>query len=327
MTDKHNIHKGIYSGYPFYGIPTFLRSKHIEDSEIDNTAFDIGVVGVPFDEGSPYLPGSRFGPRAIREQSLRFSKQGIFNVDKRKVFLNKELQENRIADLGDVNIIPTDISGNIKKITNKVKKVINKNALPITIGGDHSIAHPVIKSFEELNEPIHVVQIDAHPDFSEICDGFEHTNAHPFTYVSNMKHVKSLTQIGIRSSRAFSVIDSEKAGNRVVGMKEFRDIGPRGISQLIPENEACYVSIDIDALDCSLIPGCVSAEPNGLTFSELTESLETLAKHNKIVGFDLVEVAPILDVQTNITSLLAAQIITEFLGNICDQDYWKERYK
>lgn len=98
MTNENNTHKGIYAGYPFYGIPTFLRSKHIEDSEINKATFDIGVVGVPYDEGSPYLPGSRFGPRSIREQSLRFSKQGIFNVDKRKVFLNKELQEDRIAD-------------------------------------------------------------------------------------------------------------------------------------------------------------------------------------------------------------------------------------
>src|SRR5699024_4328337 len=145
---------------------------------------------------------------------------------KRKIFLNKELQENRIADLGDVNIVPTDISGNIEKITEKVKSVINKEALPVTIGGDHSIAHPVIKSIEELKQPIHVVQFDAQPDFSEISEGFEHTYAHAFTHVSKMTHVMSLTQIGIRSARAFSAIDSEESGKRVVGMKEFRNIGP-----------------------------------------------------------------------------------------------------
>lgn len=328
MANENTSSQNIYTGYPFSGIPTFLRSRYIQNqSEFESTSFDIGVIGVPFDEGCPYLPGSRLCARGIREQSLRFSKKGYYNFDEKKVFLTKELQENRIVDLGDVNIVPTDISGNLDRTTEMVKKVLDKKALLVSLGGDHSITHPVVKGFEALEEPIHVIQFDAHPDFSPISEGFENTNSHPFTHIKQMKHVKSITQVGIRSVRSFSVVDAEEAGNRIVGMKEFREIGPESIAELLPEGEACYVSIDIDALDCSLVPGCVSAEPNGMTFAELRDSLAALAKHNRIVGLDMVEVAPMLDVKTNITSFLAAQIIVEFLGRICDQPYWKERYK
>lgn len=325
---KENKSQGLYTAYPFSGIPTFMRMKNIRDEqEFEDAIFDIGILGVPFDEGMPFLTGTRFGPRAIREQSLRYNKRGYYNIDKEKVFLTKELQENRIVDLGDVNIIPTDIEGNLTRITEAVEKALSKKALLVTLGGDHSISYPVVRGFDALGEDFHVIQFDAHPDYSEPSPGFEYTNSHPFRHIRQLKHVKSLTQVGIRSVRAFNVPDSIEDGNRVVGMKEFRAIGPQGISELVPKGEACYVSIDIDALDCSLVPGCVSAEPNGLMFDELRDSLAAIAKHCRVIGFDLVEIAPPLDVPTKITSFIGTQLIVEFLGRICDQTYWKERYK
>jgi agmatinase len=93
----------------------------------------------------------------------------------------------------------------------------------------------------------------------------------------------------------------------------------------VPEGERCYVSIDIDVLDLPLVPGCVSAEPNGMTYSELRDTLVALADRSEIVGFDLVEVNPQLDVGTGITSYLAAHTILEFLGHICDQPAWVAR--
>lgn len=320
--------QGLYTAYPFSGIPTFMRMNYIRNNEeFNNTNFDIAVLGVPFDEGMPYLPGARLCARGIREQSLRFSKKGFYNFDEDKIFLTKELQEDRIVDLGDVNIVPTDIEGNLKKVTETVRKVLRKKAFLIALGGDHSISYPVVAGYDALGEPFHVIQFDAHPDYSDASPGFEYTNSHAFKHIHKMKHVMSLTQVGIRSVRSLNVRDSVADGNRVVGMKEFRKIGPQGVAELIPEGEACYVSIDIDALDCSLVPGCVSAEPNGLMFAELRDSLAALANRCKIIGMDLVEIAPTLDIATNVTSFLGAQIIIEFLGRICDQPYWKQRYE
>lgn len=331
MYSKEN-NEGCYGVYPFSGIPTFLRSRELRTKEeFENAEFDIGVLGIPFDEGMPFIPGTRFGPRGIREQTLRYNKKGYYNVDEDKIYLSKEFGEERLADLGDVAITPTDIEGNLKNITDAVREVLRKkkngyHPLLICLGGDHSVSSPVIQGYDELGECFHVVQFDAHPDYAKAEPGFCYTNAHPFRHVAGMKHVKSLTQVGIRSVRAFQARDSREDGNRVVGMKEFHRLGAEGIAGLIPAGEPCYVSIDIDALDCSLVPGCISAEPNGFTFAELSDSLAALAKRCRIIGYDLVEVAPDFDTPNKITSFLAAQLIIEFLGHICEQPYWKKRY-
>ena len=99
-------------------------------------------------------------------------------------------------------------------------------------------------------------------------------------------------------------------------------MGPNGMTELVPKDVPIYVSIDIDVLDLPLVPGCVSAEPNGMSYADLRDSLATLARHAEVIGFDLVEVNPQLDVGTGITSYMGAHTILEFLGQICDQPRW-----
>ena len=316
----------LYSTFPFSGIPTFLRSKHIENEKaMMETDFEIAILGVPYDEGMPFMTGTRFGPRGLREQSLRYNNKGYYDFDDAKIYLTRELQENRIVDLGDVNITPLDLKGNLSRITEMVRSVVRKGAFLVTFGGDHSIAYPVVAGYDVLGQDFHVIQFDAHPDYSPCSEGFEFTNSHPMTHIKKMPFVKSLTQIGIRSVRAFNTIDSINDGNRVVGMKEFRKLGPDGIATIVPEGEPVYVTIDIDAFDSSIVPGCVSAEANGILFQEMRETLTALASKHPIVGFDLVEIAPHLDVPTQQTSFIGCQTVVEFLGKICAQDYWKKR--
>jgi agmatinase len=107
-----------------------------------------------------------------------------------------------------------------------------------------------------------------------------------------------------------------------IAMEEFRDVTPRGLVDRIPRDAACYVNVDVDVLDLPLVPGCVSAEPNGLRYAELRDTLRALAEQTRIVGFDLVEVNPMLDVRTGVTSYLAAHTIVEFLGWLCAQPWW-----
>jgi agmatinase len=108
-------------------------------------------------------------------------------------------------------------------------------------------------------------------------------------------------------------------------MGEFRRIGPQGIAQLLPEGSRVYVSIDVDAMDMSLVPGCVSAEPNGLTYPELRDSLKAVAERHDVAAFDFVEVNPQLDVGTGVTAYLGALTVIEFLGHICAQPRWSSR--
>ena len=108
-------------------------------------------------------------------------------------------------------------------------------------------------------------------------------------------------------------------------MAESRSLGPQRIAEILPRDANCYVSIDIDVLDLPLVPGCVSAEPNGMSYDELRDALFAIAEHTNVVGFDLVEVNPQLDVGTGITSYIGAHTILEFLGRICDQPRWVAR--
>lgn len=330
-----NLSGGVYGIYPFAGIPTFLRAKELKTKEeFENIDFDIGILGVPYDEGMPFIPGVRFAPRAFREHSLRYTKRGIYSVDEDKIYLAKELSEDRIVDLGDVSITPAAIPQNWDNISNTVRKVLKKRnrngttPLLICLGGDHSITAPLLRGYDALGESFHVVHFDSHPDYSEISEGFQYTNAHPFRWVNTYPYVKSITQVGIRSVRAFQVRDVRADGHCVIGMKKYHEMGgAQAVAATVPAGEPVYISFDIDALDASLVPGCTSAEPNGFTYQEMRENLQEVAKHNRIVGFDIVCVNPLIDTPNKITSYIGLQLIMEFLGTVCDQDYWKERYQ
>ena len=142
-----------------------------------------------------------------------------------------------------------------------------------------------------------------------------------------MTHVASLCQVGIRSLRSTEVMhrDLVADGNRVVTMDEFRLYGAPIVVETLPKDGACYVSIDIDVLDLSLVPGCVSAEPDGMTYRELRDLLTAIAERTNVTGFDLVEMNPQLDVASGVTAYLAAHIVVDFLGRICDQPRWIEQ--
>lgn len=306
--------------YPGVGIPAFLRSPICSNlAELDA---DIAVMGVPTDEGSPYLPGSRFGPRAMREHSLRFTggAPGYYDPQTRRTYLEREMRETRIVDVGDAVVLPTNAAGTFDYVTDMTRRILDRGAMPVVLGGDHAITYPVVRAY---SEPLHVMHFDAHLDYLPFVHGLELTNGHAFRHIAHMPHVKSLTQIGIRSIRNTRVMleDTLQDGNRVVTMGEFVADGPGGIIGDVPEGAPCYVSIDIDVLDMSLIPGCVSAEPNGMSYASLMAALTVLSERARIVGFDLTEVNPMLDVGTGITSYLATHTIIEFLGRICSRSH------
>lgn len=309
---------------PFVGIPTFLRAGACTD--LDQLAAAIAVMGVPFDEGSPFLPGSRLGPRALREHSLRFTagSSGFYDPETKKRYLDEEIGHGLIADIGDSDIWPTDVDQTFDNITAMVRGILAKGAMPVILGGDHSISYPVVRAFEG---DIYVVQLDAHTDYSPVVGNLRYTNGHAFRHITAMSNVKRLIQAGIRSLRHSPdmVEDSVAAGNLVINMGEFRALGPAGLAEQVPAGAACYVSIDVDVLDMSLVPGCVSGEPNGMSYAELRDTLAALAERAVIVGFDFVEVNPPLDVGTGATAYLGAHTVIEFLGRICEQPWWHKK--
>ena len=299
--------------YPFVGVPTFLRAPLAGSAE----GSDFAVVGVPFDEGSPFIPGSRFGPRGIREQSLRFASapDSRFDVRTGRRLLDLEVDGRRLVDVGDVAVMPTDPATTAANITAAVDGIVAAGAVPVVLGGDHSITHPVVQAF---NGPLHVVQFDAHLDYAAPRDAYRYTNAHAFRQISRLESVAGLVQVGIRSLRTEAGLyrDSLADGNRIVPPDELRALGPGGLAELLPEGARCYVSVDVDALDMPLVPGCVSAEPGGLTYAELRDALVAIAGRAEVVGMDLVEVNPSVDTPAGATAYLAAHLLVEALDAI-----------
>ena len=307
---------------PFTGIVSFMRSPVWDD--LDSLDADIAIVGVPSDEGSPWYPGARMAPRKIREVSVRYAgygpsqkRSGYFDIDEDRRFLEHEMGNRRIKDVGDVDILYTNVPATFDNITRDVGRVLRRGALPVAIGGDHAITYPVVRAF---TDPIHVIHFDAHLDYRPFVHGVQFANGNPIRLVSSLPNVGQIIQVGIRSLRT-SQDDYEESrgrGNDVVTVKKFRGRGVDSIFETIPENSKVYVSIDIDVLDLPLVPGCASSEVNGLYYDELREALFAIARRAEVVGFDLVEVNPMLDVPSNNTSLLAAQLIMEFLGRIVE---------
>jgi agmatinase len=307
---------------PFVGIPSFLRSPVLGPD--DPVEADLVILGAPTDEGSPFMPGSRFGPRSIREHSLRFitGEPGYFDPTDGRRYLGREMGQGRIVDLGDADVIPTNVAGTFDNITELVTRALSRRGTPIILGGDHAISYPVVRAY---SEPLYVVHFDAHLDYMPFVHGASMTNAHAFRHIAHMSHVQGLVQVGIRSLRSTEVMwrDSLEDGNQVITMAEFRRRGPEEIALLLPKGANCYISLDMDVLDLSLVPGCVSAEPDGMLYAQLRDTLIALTARARIVGFDLVEVNPQLDVGTGVTSYLAAHTIVEFLGHLCDSAAWR----
>src|SRR5262245_14555616 len=315
---------------PFTGLVSFMRVPTCTD--LDAVDADIAILGAPSDEGSPWKPGARFAPRKIRELSIKYAgygpvqhQLGYYDIDEDRRYLEYERRYRRIVDCGDSDIIYTNVRRTFDNITRDVRRILDAGAFPVIIGGDHAITYPVVRAYTER---LNVVHFDAHMDYRPFVHGVQWANGNPIRNVARLKTCHHIVQVGIRSlrTRQGDVEDSRARGNDVVTIPEFRRRGPRAIVDLLPRDEPVYCSIDVDVLDLPLVPGCASSEVNGLSYDELRQTLFAIARGREVIGFDLVEVNPMLDVPADNTSQLAAQLIIEFLGRIVEHPGYRARH-
>jgi len=300
---------------PFVGICTFGKYPYIENWDSINA--DVAVMGAPFDFGSQFRTGSRMGPRGIREASTLFSfgHAGAYDFDDDITYLPSD--STRIVDIGDADIIHTDTIKSHANIKFGVQKILAAKAIPVVMGGDHSINIPCIDAFEN-DDPIHVIQIDAHLDFVDERHGVRYGHGNPMRRASEKKYVSGLTQIGIRnvsSTAKDGYIDARKKGSKIFSVRHLRQMGMRKILDEIPKNKRYYITIDIDAFDPSIASGTGTPSHGGFYYYEVLELVDGIIKQGSVVGLDLVEVAPDYDL-TNSTSTLAAQLLMNTIGRI-----------
>lgn len=300
---------------PFVGICTFGKFPYQPDWDAIDA--DVAVLGAPFDFGTQWRSGARMGPRGIREASTLFSfgHAGAYDFEDDITYLPAET--TRIVDIGDADIIHTDTIQSHANIEAGVRKILDAGALPVVLGGDHSINIPCINAFDG-QEPIHVVQIDAHLDFVDERHGVRYGHGNPMRRAAEKPYVTGLSQIGIRnvsSTARDGYEDARKMGSDIQSVRHFRKLGVDGMLARIPEGKRYYLTIDIDAFDPSIAPGTGTPSHGGFLYYEILEFIDGLAQRGDIVGLDLVEVAPDYD-PTGSTSTLAAQILMNTLGRI-----------
>lgn len=310
----HNSYETGRLNLPFVGICTFGKwPYHADWNSIDA---DVAVLGAPFDFGTQWRAGARLGPRSIREAStlFAFGHGGAYDHEDDVVYLPAGL---KLVDLGDADIIHTDTLNSHANIEYGVRKCLEAGALPVVLGGDHSINIPCIDAFSN-EEPIHLVQIDAHLDFVDERHGVRNGHGNPMRRAAEKPWVTGLTQLGIRnvSSTAREGYDDARAmGSDILSVRRFRKLGVDGVLARIPEGKRYYLTIDIDGFDPSIAPGTGTPSHGGFVYYEMLELIAGLATRGTIVGIDLVEVAPDYD-HTGTTAILAAQLLLNTIGRI-----------
>lgn len=297
------------------GSPSFIDAPRI--STLDDLDADVAVIGVPY--GVPYgaegaKQRSSEATRTVREQSMRFARfLTHYDVDfEGPIFAGREV---RIVDCGDVAMEPGVYEANFAATTDVIKAILDRGAVPIVLGGDHSIPIPVMRAYEDRG-PIFVVQLDEHFDWRDEVGGVRQGLSSTMRRASEMSWVNGMAQIGLRavgSARQQEVDDARAYGSVLVTARELHRDGVDAALDRIPDGERYYITFDADALDPSIAPGVGTPGFGGVTYYEATDVLRGIASKGEVVGFDFVEVVPSLDTG-DMTSHLAARLTLNMIG-------------
>jgi arginase len=260
--------------------------------------YEFAILGIPFDGKSCYLRGAARGPKAIREASTGkainpWTESGVNLED-----------ETVIADLGDL-----DVMGSFEEIFSRteqrVLEILEKEAMPIVLGGDHSISYPIVRAFSRKYANLDVLHFDAHPDLYEELYGDRYSHACPFARIMEEGWVENLLQVGIRAATGQQREMARKHRVRMIEMKDIKQEIDLDFSNPL------YISFDMDALDPAFAPGVSHHEPGGLSTRQVIDMIHAL--NAQIVGLDVVELNPDRD-NSGITSAAAVKIIMEIIG-------------
>jgi guanidinobutyrase len=292
----------------FAGPGSMFRLPQVADA----AQLDIGIVGVPLDIGTSNRPGARFGPRQIRAESVLVRPYGMATGA-------APFDSFQIGDLGDVALNTFNLGESISIIEHHFKKIVDKGAKTVSLGGDHTIALPILRAVAARHGPVALVHVDAHSDTNDAMFGERITHGTIFRRAieEGLVQPDRMVQIGLRATgyRADDFDWARQQGVQVVSVEEcwHRSLAPlmQQVRERIGSSVPTYLSFDIDGLDPSVAPGTGTPEPGGLSSAQGLEIIRGLFGTN-LVGADLVEVAPAYDTTGN-TSLLAANLVFEML--------------
>ncbi|MEO0379097.1 MAG: agmatinase [Pseudomonadota bacterium] len=292
----------------FAGATSFLRRRYTKDL----AGVDIAVTGIPFDQAVTNRPGTRLGPRAIREASALQAPDPAYG------WPFDVMRERVIVDYGDMAFDYANVPEFPGRLTAHIAEILEAGVAPVVLGGDHYISFPILKAYAEKFGPMSLIQIDAHTDTwpDDDMNRVDHGTMFYKAVKSGIVDPATSVQIGIRTT------NEDTLGVNIIDAPEFHRIGPEaaaGRAQGIVGDRPCYLSFDIDGLDPAFAPGTGTPVWGGLSSAQAAALLRALAGIN-IQGGDVVEVSPPFDT-TGATAIAGAHVATE----ICQLLGWRMR--
>lgn len=290
----------------FAGVATFMRLPLITDP----TQLDVAIAGIPFDAGTSYRPGARFGPRQIRDQSALVRPY------------NPALKVNpftrrRIADYGDLPVNPLSIEDSFRRIETGIRTLLDAGVIPLSVGGDHSILLPILRAIHATHGPVGLIQLDAHSDTWDQYWGMKYCHGTPVRRAieEGLLAPGRILQVGLRG-QLYGADDLDYARANRIMMVTAEEFHARGVATLKRHlirfrSRPTYLSLDIDVVDPAFAPGTGTPQVGGLSSAQILALVRSLAGI-RFVGADVVEVSPPFD-SAGITSLLAANLLHEIL--------------
>jgi len=299
----------------FAGINTFRKAPYLEDVH-EVGKHEVAVVGAPFDMGTTYRAGCRFGPQAIRRISALYDS---YSVDM-AVDLEEELD---LVDLGDIFVIPANLEKSFDQIDRAVSWIVGEGVFPVVLGGDHSIGYPDVRGIApHIDGRVGIIHLDRHLDIQE-RDMDERMHTTPWFHATNIPNAPptNLVQMGIGGwygSRPGVKVARER-DTTVLTITDIEEVGVEKAAEVALEvawqdADAVYLSFDIDSVDAGFVPGTGSPEPGGLLPREALKLLRLIAREG-ICGMEVVEVAPPYDV-SDMTAQLACRAVMDVLGTL-----------
>jgi len=306
----------------FANTGTFLKAPSADPNELpENT--DVAVFGAPFDGAVSRRPGTRYGPKKLREASawndhFAGGSDGAYNADTDRHVVHRDVT---LRDCGDVPTVPNDVERTRKQVKGYAN-TIAETTFPIMLGGDHYLTYPAFDAFAEtINGDVGLIHLDAHSDTIEGNDLYgDHWHGSPMACINNLSSgsYANHAMIGIRAyewAGFEDIVDSEG-----LLVKYMRDVREEGIETVIKDaiehaaadTEAVYLTVDIDAVDPAYAPGTGTPEPGGMSSAQFLRAMDLLGDCEAIGAMDLVEVSPPLDDDSETTSMLGANAITRF---------------
>ena len=298
----------------YAGLLTYAGMPYTQDPA-ELARVDVAVVGAPTDDLVSDRPGTRFGPRAIRAASCPPGPHLEAGVD--------AFAELRVVDFGDAAVLPADVATTRAQIERTVGQVVEAGAIPVVLGGDHSITEPNVRAVATRHGQVALVHFDTHTDTGTEVFGVEISHGTPMYRLVRDGHVdgKRYVQIGLRG---YWPGEAELAWQREQGITSFfmHDVRDLGIREVVERTVArvgddpVFLTVDVDVLDPSVAPGTGTPEPGGMTSADLLWACRELTRSLEIVGMDVVEVIPTAVGSADITALVADRIVREALTGI-----------